>query len=105
VDIDGGTAFVCGKTFTVEANKANPLPPATSGQQEVKLLSQADGVVYQVKARVGQKVSAGDTLMVLESMKMEMAVKVPQDGVIREISVKVGNPVISGQLIAVLAVN
>ncbi len=104
VDIDGSRATVEGHSFQVSAGSALDAEPDTTvnSPHTLKLLSQAEGNVYQIKARVGQKVKAGDTLMVLESMKMEMAVKVPHDGEIREISVRVGDPVTSGQLIAIL---
>ena len=45
------------------------------------------GVVFQVVAGVGQKVAAGDPILILESMKMEIPVEAPRAGVVRELRV------------------
>lgn len=48
------------------------------------------GTVIAVSAKQGQAVARGDTLLVIESMKLETAVKAPRDGVIAALHVKVG---------------
>ena len=58
--------------------------------------------VWQVVAEVGQSVSEGDTLVILESMKMEIPVASPIDGVVSEIRVKPEDVVQDGDVIAVV---
>ena len=58
--------------------------------------------VWPVVAEEGQKVSEGDTLVILESMKMEIPVVAPADGVVREIRVKPEDVVQEGDVIAVV---
>ncbi|MBI1964056.1 MAG: biotin/lipoyl-binding carrier protein [Candidatus Rokubacteria bacterium] len=61
------------------------------------------GVVYQVTAKPGDRVQAGDPVVVLESMKMEIPVEAPRAGAVQEIRVKEGQTVQEGDTIAVLA--
>jgi len=58
--------------------------------------------VWQVPAEVGQDVAEGDTLAILESMKMEIPVESPVAGVVREVRVKPDDQVQEGDVIAVI---
>ena len=58
--------------------------------------------VCQVVATVGQPVRASDTLVILESMKMEIPVLAEVAGVVREIAVSVGDVIVEGDVIAVI---
>jgi biotin carboxyl carrier protein len=58
--------------------------------------------VAQVVARTGDVVSAGDTLVLLESMKMEIPVVPEQAGTVVSMNVAAGDVVQEGDLIAVL---
>jgi biotin carboxyl carrier protein len=58
--------------------------------------------VWQVPAEVGQEVAEGDTLAILESMKMEIPVESPVAGVVREVRVKPDDQVQEGDVIAVI---
>ena len=60
------------------------------------------GVVFQVTAKAGDSVSAGDPVIVLESMKMEIPVEAPRAGTVREIKVAEGQTVQEGETVAVL---
>ena len=60
------------------------------------------GVVFQVTARAGDTVQAGDPVIVLESMKMEIPVEAPRAGSVKEIKVREGQTVQEGQTVAVL---
>jgi urea carboxylase len=60
------------------------------------------GVVLDVRAEVGATVQAGDVLVVLESMKMELSVVAPAEGTVAELHVQKGDPVIRGQVMAVV---
>jgi urea carboxylase len=60
------------------------------------------GSVWKVVARAGQQVSAGDPLVILESMKMEITVAAPTAGVISQIVCREGQSVSAGQVVALL---
>ncbi|MGH7268534.1 MAG: biotin/lipoyl-binding carrier protein [Candidatus Rokuibacteriota bacterium] len=60
------------------------------------------GVVFQVVAAVGSRVSAGDPILILESMKMEIPVEAPRAGVVQAIRVAEGQTVQEGDVVAVL---
>lgn len=68
--------------------------------EEVK--AQIAGVVLQVVARPGDKVGAGDPIVVLESMKMEIPVEAPRNGTVAEIRAREGQTVQEGDTVALL---
>lgn len=66
------------------------------------LTSQIPGRVVSVLGKQGDSVNKGDSIVVLESMKMQVAVKSHKDGKIKEIKVKQGNTVSRNDVIAVI---
>jgi biotin carboxyl carrier protein len=58
--------------------------------------------VWKVLVSAGAHVSAGDTLVILESMKMEIPVEAPTGGTISEVRVQEGGVVQEGDVIAVI---
>ncbi|MGE3711443.1 MAG: acetyl-CoA carboxylase biotin carboxyl carrier protein subunit [Hyphomicrobiaceae bacterium] len=64
--------------------------------------SDVTGTVFKIETAVGAAVSSGDTLIVLESMKMEIPVEAPASGMVVEILVAEGDAVSEGQALAVL---
>ena len=60
------------------------------------------GTVWKVECEVGQEVEEGDTLVILESMKMEMPVEAEDDGTVKEILVEEGQAVNEGDSLVVL---
>src|SRR5690242_16683387 len=60
------------------------------------------GVVFQITAKVGDRVAAGDPVIVLESMKMEIPVEAPRAGAVKEIRVREGQTVQEGETVALL---
>ncbi|ABK52322.1 biotin/lipoyl attachment domain-containing protein [Acidothermus cellulolyticus 11B] len=58
--------------------------------------------VWKVLVNEGQEVSDGDTLVILESMKMEIPVIAETSGVVRELKVAEGDVVQDGDLIAII---
>ncbi len=69
-----------------------------------EIQSEVTGTVWKIESKVGDKVSDGDTLMILESMKMEIPVISTEDGTIAEILVKEEDPVAEGQAVVVIDV-
>jgi propionyl-CoA carboxylase alpha chain len=59
------------------------------------------GVVLDVRVEPGDTVTAGQTLVVLEAMKMEHHMTAPADGVVAEVRVEVGKQVENGALLLV----
>jgi acetyl-CoA carboxylase biotin carboxyl carrier protein len=60
------------------------------------------GVVFQIAAKPGDSVAAGDAVIVLESMKMEIPVEAPRAGSVKEICVEEGQTVQEGEAVAIL---
>jgi acetyl-CoA carboxylase biotin carboxyl carrier protein len=60
------------------------------------------GVVFQIVAPAGASVGAGDPILILESMKMEIPVEAPRAGVVQTIRVAEGQTVQEGDVVAVL---
>lgn len=60
------------------------------------------GKIIDVKASVGNQIKEGDTICILESMKMENPILSPVSGVIKEIQVSPGQTVKAGGVIAVI---
>ncbi len=60
------------------------------------------GTVWKIECKVGQQVNAGDTLVILESMKMEMPVEATDPGTVKEIRCKETQSVSEGDVLVVL---
>ncbi|MWV13236.1 urea carboxylase [Pseudomonas sp. R-28-1W-6] len=71
-----------------------------AGQHSID--SHIAGNLWQVQVEAGSTVKAGDVLVILESMKMEIPLTAPRDGVVREVRVQPGSPVRAGQRVVVL---
>lgn len=87
------------------APKAAPAPaaaPAAGGAGSVKIEAGAAGKVFKVEASAGQAVKKGDTVIILEAMKMEIPVVAPQDGTVASINVAVGDAVEAGATLATM---
>lgn len=80
---------------------AAPVAKAT-GAGSVKIEAGASGKVHKLEAKVGQVVKSGDTILILEAMKMEIPVVAPQDGTVASIDVEVGKAVEAGDLLATI---
>ena len=87
------------------APKAAPAPApkaASAGTGAVKVTASVPGKVFKVEAAAGQAVKAGDSIIILEAMKMEIPVVAPQDGTIASIEVGAGDAVENGQVLATM---
>jgi acetyl-CoA carboxylase biotin carboxyl carrier protein len=67
-----------------------------------KVEAHITGTVVKIEKRPGDPVRAGEALVVLESMKMEMPVEAPADGRVTEIRCSEGQAVSEGDVLAVL---
>ena len=77
-------------------------PAATVAAGETAVKSPMPGNIFKVECSVGQSVKAGDVLVVLEAMKMEIEVSAPVDGTVKAVSAAVGTAVNTDDLLVVL---
>lgn len=61
------------------------------------------GIILSINVMEGQEVKEGDTLLILEAMKMENAISAPKDGVIKSIFIISGKTVDKGELMIEMA--
>ncbi len=82
---------------------AAPAPaPAAGGAGNVRIEAGAAGKVFSIDSKPGDALKRGDTVLVLEVMKMETPVVAPEDGTVASIDVTVGQAVEAGALLATL---
>ncbi len=77
-------------------------PAASAGAGNIKIEAGAAGKVFKIEKKAGDAVKKGDTVLILEIMKMETPVVAPEDGTVASIDVAVGDSVESGALLATL---
>ena len=75
-----------------------PAAPAAPAGAE-KVTSPMPGTVLAVKVAVGQSVKKGETVVLLEAMKMENEIPAPRDGVVASVAVNKGSSVQAGDLL------
>mgnify|MGYP000589408194 FL=1 len=72
---------------------------------KMEVESEVTGNVWKILVEEGSKVTSGDVVMILESMKMEIPVEAPADGAIAELLVQEEDQVEEDQVVAVIDVN
>ena len=82
--------------------KEAPAKAAPSGAGNIKVEAGAAGKVFKIEAAVGKKVNRGDTVVIIEAMKMEIPVVAPEAGTVASIDAAVGDAVEAGQVLATL---
>jgi acetyl-CoA carboxylase biotin carboxyl carrier protein len=88
----------------------DPIPGGGYGaslvSQEENVVSEVEahitGTVWKVEVEVGQQIAEGDTVVILESMKMEMPVEAEDPGTVKEIRCEEGQSVSEGDTLVVL---
>ncbi|MBO8179117.1 MAG: biotin/lipoyl-binding protein [Archaeoglobus sp.] len=95
---------------TVERTQFEPVAPSaliSEVRNELKgtgdaVTSMLPGVVLKVLVNPGDRVKAGDPVVIIESMKMENEIVSPVDGVVAEITVKEGQRIEAGDVVAII---
>lgn len=77
-----------------------PAAPTAGGEQ---LVAPMPGMIIKYEVKVGDKVKAGDVVLILEAMKMQNAIPSPADGTIASINFKAGDNVARNDVLAVIA--
>ena len=88
------------RTATGEKVISKPSAASAAGKKAVK--APLPGTVLSIPVKVGDAVSAGDTVIVLEAMKMENTIKAGTDGTVKEILVSAGDAVADGAPLVVI---
>ena len=65
----------------------------------IRLEVEVTGKVWKIEKQPGERVEAGEAVLILESMKMEIPVEAPQAGVVRDLKVAEGDVVSEGQVV------
>jgi 3-methylcrotonyl-CoA carboxylase alpha subunit len=87
-----------GQTWLL-TKSAGPGAACHAGHASGELLSPMPGQVRAVQVTIGQSVTKGQTLLVVEAMKMEIRVVAPRDGLVKSLKVKQGQTVERDQLL------
>ena len=105
VEEKGAGAVPAAAPKPAQAPKAAPAPaaaPKAAGTGRIQVKAGAAGKVYQIPTTVGQSVQAGDAVVIIEAMKMEIPVVAPEAGTIASIDVAVGDAIEAGAVLATL---
>ncbi len=73
-----------------------------SGEGSIKIEAGAAGKVFKIEKHIGESVKAGETIIILEVMKMETPVVAPSDGVIKTLEVQEGQQIEANALLATM---
>ena len=87
----------------VAAPAAAPAPVAAPAGAGEAVAAPMPGTILKVNVAAGQAVKAGDTLCVLEAMKMENEIKAPKDGTVSTVAVQKGASVNTGDALVYLS--
>ena len=103
VAIDGDTATVDGRAFNVDmrpdTGEAAPAAAGPSGGG-APVTAEMPGKVIRLLVHVGDHVEAGEGVLVLEAMKMEMQIMAPAAGTVTDITVAAGDQIAAGDVLA-----
>ena len=104
VSSDGAKRWVTVNGQTVVLSKSSGAKRKSSGHDQASELdAPMPGVVRGVHVAEGETVKKGQTLMVLEAMKMEIRIQAPRDGVVKKLFVKQGQTVEREQMLIEIA--
>lgn len=86
----------------VEKAPAAPAPVASTPSEGKAVPAPMQGTILDLKVKVGDAVKAGDTLLILEAMKLENEIKSPTDGKVLSIAVSKGQSVSMNETLLIL---
>ena len=115
VEIEGATARQTSKPAVAPAPAATglsvtpvtplaskPAAPAVAGGAGTKVTCPLPGTIIAINVKVGDTVAAGQTLVVLEAMKMENNIDAERGGVVKQVLVQTGATVMEGDVLLVI---
>lgn len=98
----GDTFFVHARNGSEVLKESPRFPIPQDSALKGGFMAPMPGKVVKVNVKAGDEVKAGQTLLVLEAMKMEQATRSPTDGVVKSVAVKEGDQVTAGQILVTL---
>jgi oxaloacetate decarboxylase alpha subunit len=100
----GGAGTMAPASIAASAPAAalTPAPAPASGGGGSPLTAPLPGSIFSMKCNVGDAVNEGDTLLIMESMKMESEIKAHQSGTVQSILVKEGDNVQTGDQLVII---
>ncbi len=105
--VNGDRVTVNGKSYQVamaqqaaSGQKSSSSPAGGDGAEETEVAAPMPGLVLRVHCDVGDHVEAGETILILEAMKMETPINAPAAGTVTQVAVAPGDQVSGGQLLA-----
>ena len=97
---------VNGETYAVEIEKfdpaSSPAADTASASGTLQITAPIPGVILDIAVKAGEKVENGQTVAIIEAMKMENNLVSSIDGIVREIRVQKGDKVKTGDIIMVI---
>lgn len=102
VQVEEVSSFAAPSAAPAPAAPAPAAPAASGSAGSVEVTSPMPGTILSVKVSVGQQVNKGDTVAVLEAMKMENEIPAPEAGVVASVNVQNGATVETGELLLTL---
>ena len=109
VSVTGATAVVDGIAYPIEVVGLEESKPArrqavmhTGSDEAGAITAIMPGLIVKILKREGERVKAGEVILILEAMKMQNEVQARQSGVIKQIAVKEGESVERHQVLAVI---
>lgn len=106
VTVDGITYHVQVEDETGEVASVNRADQHAGGgqkRQPIEVRTHLPGNIYEVLCAEGDRVKKGETVVILEAMKMESPIYATEDGVVQSIAVSKGQTVKAGQVLIVIA--
>ena len=110
VEVDGNVfdIKVEPKGFGASSSASNAVSVSAGDDKKSKanvpgaILSSMQGMILSIKTKVGAQVNEGDTICVIEAMKMENAVSAPRPGTVKEIIIAEGDTVTGGDALMII---
>ncbi|MBI4722761.1 MAG: biotin/lipoyl-binding protein [Candidatus Stahlbacteria bacterium] len=98
------TIYVNGEPFCVEIRdeKLGKIKPKLKATKIINVTAPMPGLIIQIEVKEGDKVKAGQGLVIVEAMKMQNEIKAQRDGIVKQIAVKKGMTVNSGDMLVVI---
>jgi len=107
-DLDGDHCAVCGRggRFLLRIVDPRRLPSGGNARESAKgprrILAEMPGKIVRLLVKPGERVEAGQGLLVLEAMKMQNEIPAPRAGVVLELAVKAGSATAAGDHLATI---
>jgi propionyl-CoA carboxylase alpha chain len=97
---ESGDHFVVqSNSSSIELTRPSRYPRAAGASEHESAYAPMPGQVLKILVEVGQSVAAGDSLVILEAMKMEQTLRATSDGVVESIRVRLGDLVVPGDIL------